>query len=165
MNVFWSYARNDNHKPAKRVSRLKNAFLVTLKETTGDSNCKVFFDVETITWGAAWKTDIEEKIKNCDGLIATLTPSFFNSRACIYEVKMALEHNKSIYPIYFRTCRKKESNFKEDGGDHEFNIDLNVVSKKIGDFQPKNFRNLRNKDIQSEDVQDFIDKLAEQISV
>jgi hypothetical protein len=163
MKVFWSYSRRDNNPPAERVSRFKNAFTDSLSQTIG-ADCETFFDTESIDWGVAWRKTIDEYIAICDGLIATLSPSFFNSRYCIYEIHVALQNSKRIYPVYFRTCKEFSSSFKEDGIDKDTNICLNQSSKKIKDFKIADFRNLRNKPIDQEEVQNFIDNLAEQVS-
>jgi hypothetical protein len=164
VKVFWSYARNDNQKPAQKVLKLKNAFSIALKEATGNKECQVFFDIESINWGAAWKVEIEKTISDCNGLVAIMTPSFFNSRACIYEVKLALDKGRKIYPIYFRNCSNRESSFKENGVDNETNIELNAVSRKLRDINFEDFRDLRNKPIEEESVQNFIDHLADQLA-
>ncbi len=160
MQVFWSYARNDNQKTAEKISHLKAAFAASLSQVIG-KKCKVFFDTDSITWGAVWQEEIERRIENCDGLVVTISPSFFNSRACIYELKMAIDRKK-IYPIYFRRCQKLESSFKEDGHDKNTNIQLNKASKTLQKLQFRDFIDLRNKPIEEEVVQNFVDKLAEQ---
>ena len=161
MEAFWSYARNDNQKPAKRVSGLKAAFETSLSQVIG-KKCEVFFDTESINWGVAWKEEIERRIECCDGLVTTISPSFFNSRACIYELTVAISKNKKIYPIYFRKCKLLESNFKEDGIDKDTNIQLNKASKVLKKHHFMDFREMRNKPIEEELVQNFVDKLAEQ---
>ena len=162
VKIFWSYSRRDNSPPAMRVSRLKDAFVVALGQTIG-ADCEAFFDTESINWGAVWRNTIDENIANCDGLVATLSPSFFNSRYCIYELHAALSHNKRIYPVHFRACKRFMSVFKEDGVENEMNIQLNQSSKRVKDFQFADFTKLRNKPIEQEEVQNFIDDLAEQV--
>ena len=82
---------------------------------------------------------------------------------CIYELDLAISANKTILPIYYRDCPKGfKSNFKTDG--NEDNVRLNTISKEIADTQYKDFRDLRNKDVESEVVQDFLDKITEGIA-
>jgi hypothetical protein len=162
MKIFWSYSRRDNNPPFCRVTRLKDAFTDSLGQTIG-ADCETFFDTESIDWGATWRKTIDENIASCDGLVATLSPSFFNSRYCIYELHIALLNNKPIYPVYFRKCKKFISTFKEDGVENEMNIRLNRSSKRINDFQFADFSVFRNKPIDQEEVQNFIDGLAEQV--
>ena len=162
MKIFWSYARLDNKEPARKVLHLKSAFEISLSQVLG-KECEVFFDSESINWGVVWRDEIEQQLSSCDGFIATVTPSYYNSRACVYELKIAVDQGKKIYPIYFRTCKKLESSFKEDGLEQTTNMELNKASKALLDFQMRDFRDLRNKSLDSEPVQDFIDSLAEKI--
>jgi hypothetical protein len=98
-----------------------------------------------------------------DAIIALISPSFFNSKMCIHELKIALDAKKRILPIYYRNCQNGlKSTFKEEGNDE--NAELNRISKKIGDFQCMDYRKLKNKDLDSEVVQDFLDKLASELA-
>jgi len=161
MKIFWSYAKLDNKKPHK-LTTLREAFTVILDETTGSIN-QIFIDELDLQWGDDWKQKIEELIKNSDAMISIITPSYFNSRMCMYELKYADEHGKKVYPLYFREAKNGFlSSFKEDG--NEENISLNKASLKIRDMQYRDFREYRNKKIQDEDVQDFLDRLASEIA-
>jgi len=91
-----------------------------------------------------------------------MSASFFNSKTCIYELKLAIDKKKKIYPIYFRECPKFESEFIEDGDDKHISIRLNKASKALQKIQFMDFRDLRNKSVDEEIVQNFVDKLAEQ---
>jgi hypothetical protein len=163
LRVFWSYARNDDQAPNHKVTKLKDAFLVALRETTGRKDCSVFFDVESIPWGARWRDSVEQEIGRCDGLVAVITPSFFRSRTCIYELKLAFDAGKPTFPIYFRRAAELESSFKEDGSDPEMNVELNETSRRLEERQLADFRPLRNKPASDERVLDFVDGLAEQL--
>jgi hypothetical protein len=44
------------------------------------------------------------------------------------------------------------------------NAELNRISKKIGYIQCMDFRKLKNKDLDSEVVQDFLDKIASELA-
>ena len=161
MNVFWSYAKSDNKKPHK-LTKLREAFSVTLDETTGSAN-NILVDEIDLPWGVPWKEKIEELIQSCDAMISILTPSYFNSRMCIYEFRYAIEHKVKVYPLYFREAKKGlRSSFTEDG--NEENIALNMASSKIKDIQYRDFRKYKNKDINCEEVQDFLDQLANEIA-
>ena len=112
-----------------------------------------------LRWGVEWKTEIERLILNADDMIALISPSYFNSKMCIHELKIALGAKKRIMPIYYRNCKNGlRSTFKEEGNDE--NAELNRISKKIEDIQCMDFRKLKNKDLDSEAVQDFLDKIA-----
>lgn len=161
MNIFWSYAKLDDQEP-QRLTKLSRAFNISLDQTLGYKN-RIIVDVSDLRWGVKWKTEIEQLILHCDALIALISPSYFNSRMCIQELKFAINAGKKILPIYYRNCNNGlNSTFKEDGNDE--NAELNRISKMIGDFQHMDFRALKNKDFDSESVQDFLDRLASELA-
>lgn len=161
MNIFWSYAKLDNKKPHK-LSKLRHAFNNSLDQASGFEN-KIIVDESDIKWGGDWKKEINRLISSADSIVTILSPSYFNSKMCIYEFEQAIKENKNIYPIYYRTYLKGlKSNFKEDGNME--NKRLNNASSKISGIQYKDFRALRNKNYESEAVQDFLDVLSAEIS-
>lgn len=161
MKIFWSYAKLDNKAPHK-LSRLREAFNTALDQTCGFEN-QIVVDESDLKWGVKWKEAIERLIREADALIAVMSPSYFNSRMCIHELDLAMRADKVILPLYYRNCPKGlESGFKTNG--NEENQQLNAASRKIQDIQYTDFRKLRNKDVQSEVVQDFLDKMAEYLS-
>jgi hypothetical protein len=163
MKIFWSYARRDDPPPARKVSRLRGAFATMLSQVRGE-DCEVHFDALSLKWGVEWRTEIERLIGDSDGLVAIVTPSYFNSRMSIFELQMAAAAGKKILPIYFRTCKQLRSSFKEDGVEAEINQRLNKASLKIGRVQMKDFRELRNESPDSKQVEDFLDAIAEQLA-
>jgi len=161
MNIFWSYAKLDDKEPYK-LTKLRRAFSNSLDQTLGYEN-KIIVDVSDLRWGVEWKTEIERLILNSDYIIALISPSYFNSKMCIHELKIALCAEKRILPIYYRNCKNGlKSTFKEEGNDE--NAELNRISKKIGEIQCMDFRKLKNKDLDSEVVQDFLDKIANEFA-
>jgi hypothetical protein len=161
MNIFWSYAKLDNKNPQK-LTRLRRSFNISLDQTTGFEN-KIIVDESDLKWGVDWKKEISRLISESDAVITIISPSYFNSRMCIYELDVALKADKGILPIYYRNCPKGlRSSFKEEG--NEENARLNEISSKISGIQYKDFRALRNKELESEVVQDFLDEIAEEIA-
>ncbi len=161
MKIFWSYAKLDNMEPHK-LTKLREAFSVVFDETTGSNN-KILVDEIDLQWGVQWKQEIEKLILSSDAMISILTPSYFNSRMCIYEFKFAEENGTKVYPLYFREAKNGlRSAFKEEG--NQENIALNRASEKLDKYQYRDFRKYRNKDLYSEAVQDFLDGLANGIA-
>ena len=161
MRIFWSYAKLDNKKPHK-LTRLRNAFNTSLDQVTGSNNT-ILVDESDLKWGVKWKEEIKLLIEGADSIITILSPSYFNSKMCIYELEIALKSNKTILPLYYRNCQNGlKSNFKEEN--NKENKELNKTSVQISEIQYKDFRKLRNKDIHSEIVQDFLDNISEQIT-
>jgi len=163
MKIFWSYARLDDQPPRKKVTNLLKAFNIILSEVIG-KECEIYFDKLSFRWGVEWRKEIERLITESDYLVAIVTPSYFNSRMCIFELQKAYAEGKNILPIYFRTCKIFESSFKEDGLEADVNKELNRVSRKVRDIQMKDFRKLRTKKLDSSEVEDFLDAMAEGIA-
>ena len=156
MDIFWSYAKLDNKEPRK-LTALKNAFNISLDQTMDFEN-KIIMDVSDLKWGVKWKEELTILVSNADAFIAIMSPSYFNSKMCMFELDIALSKKKIILPLYYRDCIKGlKSEFKEN---NEENIRLNKVSLKLSDIQYKDFRVLRNKALNSEIVQDFLDAIS-----
>lgn len=162
MKIFWSYARLDDKGPKRKVSKLRKEFETTLSQTQG-VQCGVFFDRDSLNWGVKWRKEIERAIRECDGFVAVISPSYFNRRMCIYELQIALEAGKKIFPLYYRTCKAFRSTFKEDGEEAEINRGLNKASQAVADLQRLDFRKLRNEKLGSTKVEDFLDEMAEAV--
>ena len=161
MKIFWSYAKLDDKEPHK-LTKLRRAFKNSLDQTMGFEN-KIIVDVSDLGWGVEWKNEIERLVLSSDAIIALVSPSYFNSRMCIHELGIALSAKKRILPIYYRDCKNGlRSAFKEEGNDE--NAELNRISKKIEEIQYMDFRKLKNKDLDSEVVQDFLDKIANEFA-
>ena len=163
MKIFWSYARLDDKSPLKKVYNLRQAFKTALSQVLG-KDCEIYFDTLSLNWGVEWRKEINRLIKDSDGFVAILTPSYFNSRNCMFELQMALTEGKKIFPIYFRNCKELKSTFKEDGLESEINKKLNEASLKLSDIQMKDFRELRPENLDSQKVEKFLDGMAEEIA-
>jgi hypothetical protein len=163
MKIFWSYARLDDQSPAKKVTNLQQAFKIVMSQVIGQ-DCEIYFDTLSLRWGVEWRKEIESLITESDCFVAILTPSYFNSRMCMFELQMAGADGKKILPIYFRTCKEFQSTFKEDGVKADFNKKLNDASRKVRNIHMKDFRGLRNKKLDSPEVEDFLDAMAEEIA-
>lgn len=161
MKIFLSYARLDNQTPLKRVSKFRRAYRAEVAQTIG-RECEVFMDQASIRWGAEWRKTIESRIRRSDCFVAIVTPSYFNSRMCIYELQCAFEAGIRVLPIYFRSCDSLSSNFKEDGSEPEINRKLNETSRRLADLHMQDFRELRNEKIKSVAVQKFLAKRAKE---
>ena len=163
MKLFWSYARRDDKSPSEKVSKLRQAFETVLSQVIG-KDCDIYFDRLSLKWGVEWRKEIQCLIKESDCFVAIVTPSYFNSRMCMYELQMACAEGKKLLPIYFRMCKEFKSTFKEDGAEAEINIKMNRASLRVSDIQMKDFRELRNEKLYSREVENFLDGMAEEIS-
>jgi hypothetical protein len=131
MKIFWSYAKLDDQSPSMKVSNLRQGFKTVLSQVIG-KGCEIYFDRLSLNWGVEWRNEIERLIKDSDCFVAIVTPPYFNSRMCIFELQMACAEGKKILPIYFRTCKELKSTFKENGVEAEINKQLNKASLKGG---------------------------------
>jgi hypothetical protein len=163
MKIFLSYARGDDQSPRKKITHFRKAFEIILSEVIGEK-CQIYFDKLSIRWGVEWRNEIERLITDANYFMPVLTPSYFKSRMCIFELQKAFEKDKRILPIYFRTCKMFESSFKEDGLYAKVNKNLNKTSRKVKNIQRKDFRKLRNKKYDSSEVEDFLDAMAEEFA-
>ena len=162
MKIFWSYARLDDKEPKRKVSNLRQDFENVLSQTVGKKS-EVFFDRDSLSWGVKWREEVERSIKECNGFIAVVSPSYFNRRMCIYELQTTLEAGKKIFPLYYRNCKDFKSTFKEDGEEAEINRGLNRASLAIAEYQMMDFRHLRNEKLNSKKVENFLDEMAEEV--
>lgn len=163
MKIFWSYARLDDQPPSEKVTNLRQAFEIILSQVIG-KKCEIYFDKLSFRWGVEWRKEIERLITESNCFVCIVTPSYFNSRMCIFELQKALAEDKRILPIYFRTYKIFESSFKEDGLEADINKELNKVSRKLRNIQIKDFRKLRTRKLDSGEVEDFLDSMAEEIA-
>jgi F-box protein 11 len=67
----------------------------------------IFQDTEDIKWGEQFEQRIDNVLQSITFFVPILTPSFFNSKFCRYELKCFLEHEKQlgrndlVLPVYF----------------------------------------------------------------
>src|SRR5690242_1681154 len=86
--VFISYARKDGTPAAQG-----------LRERLREAGCEVWLDTANIGGGASWSKEIEAALKDCDVLIAVLTPASFISEICRAEQIWALDEGKLVIPV------------------------------------------------------------------
>ena len=104
--AFMSYVR--------RVDRHDRGQLTTFRELLEDevrlngiADFAIFQDRQDIDWGEDWRDRIHESLDNVGLLIPVMTPNFFQSDPCRYEVQLFLDREKAlnagqlILPIYY----------------------------------------------------------------
>ena len=152
-----SYAHRDNnfHKDAIRtmgdiMAQAVNIYLGS------DDLFEIFYDTKSIKPGEKWQDRIDNAISEASLLIPILSPSFFSSKHCVYEVGRFLWRqrqtglNNLILPILFVDLDKSstESGFLKN----------ELLKRQVFDW-----RNLRFEDIESKPVTQAIDNLATRI--
>jgi len=152
---FWSYARNDNK--SCKISILKDAFEQTLIEVTGDE-VDIYMDTTHIHWGEEWENAIKSNIAISDFFIAILSPSYFKRHHCLLEFELAIQHNVGIFPLYYRKTPDLE------GEENKKNEKAIEIASAVAKMQYRDFRPLRNKIIASEEAQNFLDLITEELA-
>ncbi len=90
--LFVSYARNDANE------------VYPLVATLSQQNVSTWID-RSIPGGDDWPTAIEERLLECSGVLALISPSFVNSHYCPREVIFADALRKPILPIFIRPAK------------------------------------------------------------
>ena len=104
--AFMSYTRIDDQRDGGRITNLREQLSGEVQMQTGKP-FEIFQDVRDIEWGQSAKARIETSLDEVTFLIPILTPSFFNSEACLDEVRRFLEHEREldrddlILPVYY----------------------------------------------------------------
>lgn len=161
MRIFWSYARRDDPKPFN-LTKLKEQFQTILGQCKG-KDIHVFQDKTGLQWGAKWRNTLKSEVVSSDAFVCILTPSYFSSKMCIQEFIWAMENGVTIYPILYRECPDGLLS-KFTGKKDKLNYKLNNASKKIGDYQYRDFTPLRNLSRISAEVHVFLDDICSEIA-
>ena len=120
----------------------------------------IFQDRKDLQWGQNWKKRIEESLDEVTFLIPIITPSFFNSPACLDELQRFLEREKElkrddlVLPIYYVDCP-----LLNDGG----KLAGDELAQAIVDHQYADWRELRHEPFTSPQVGKTLAQLAVQI--
>ena len=117
--AFMSYVRFDDEHNGGQLSNFRKLLSGEVRAVTG-RQFYIFQDTADITLGQDWKGAICAGIDECALFMPIITPSFFNSDACRYELERfaaresELGRNDLILPIYYITCPLLEDNPGEE---------------------------------------------------
>ena len=109
--TFLSYATIDDHKIFNegRLTELRERLSYEVQVLTGKT-FHIFQDRNDIKLGENWRDRLNESLDSVTFLIPVITPSFFESKYCRYELERFLEREKAlerrdlILPIYYVEC-------------------------------------------------------------
>lgn len=74
-------------------------------EAQGHNSLFLDFDPEEgIKGGSDWEQTLYQKLRQCQAVIALLTPNWLDSKWCFAELVQAREHGKAIFPIKVQPC-------------------------------------------------------------
>jgi F-box protein 11 len=152
--AFMSYAHSDDDR-SMRLTQFREDLSAEVQRQIGEE-FSIFQDRENIRWGQNWKKRIEESIDEVTFLIPIITPSFFRSLYCRYELQQFIEHEKKlerndlILPVYYVSCDADTW-----AGDN--------LAQVIAEHACADWRKLRSKSVDSEEVHKALIERAEHI--
>lgn len=153
--AFMSYARRDDKVDAG-LTKLREQLSMAVSVEIGE-DFEIFQDRKDVQWGQNWKARIEETIDEVTFLIPIVTPSFFNSDACKEEFGRFLAREEKlgrddlILPIYYRSSSLLDDEARREADD---------LAREIHRHNHTDWRELRSKPFDSEDVRRELEKLG-----
>jgi len=91
-----------SHSSADNVAA---ADMKTWLEAQGHTSLFLDFDPEAgIKGGTAWEQTLYQQLRQCQAVIALLTPSWLASKWCFAELVQARERGKAIFPVKVQPC-------------------------------------------------------------
>lgn len=106
-HAFLSYAQVDDDYANGAISRLRILIEREGRRVTGQKNFTIFRDIEHIVPGDTFEETITKALKQAFILIPIITPTYFESDACLRELKSFIEKENTlgrqdlVIPIYF----------------------------------------------------------------
>jgi WD40 repeat protein len=94
--IFISHSSADNAAAAEMKAWL---------EAQGHTSLFLDFDPETgIKGGSGWEQTLYQNLRQCQAVIALLTPNWLASKWCFAELVQARERGKAIFPVKIQAC-------------------------------------------------------------
>ena len=94
--IFISHSSADNAAATEMKAWL---------ETQGHTSLFLYFDPEAgIKGGSDWEQALYRQLRQCQAVIALLTPSWLASKWCFAELVQARERGKAIFPVKVQPC-------------------------------------------------------------
>jgi F-box protein 11 len=152
-----------------RLSKLREILEREVKDYTAEETFSIFQDKPDIKWGEDWKERIKGSLNEVTFFLPVLTPSFFKSENCRFELKTFLDREKKlrrkdlVLPIYYieTPILEDETKRKKD------ELAIEIHNRQYADW-----RKIRNCPIESPEfssrdgyikVMELLDNLAVQI--
>lgn len=159
--AFMSYARFDDQHDAGWLTRFREQLSTEVQVQTGNHNFEIFQDRKDIAWGQDWQQRIDATLDTVPLLLVIITPSFFSSSACRYEVNKFLDRERAvgrhdlILSVYYISVREMDNPALRAS---------NELAKVLASRQLADLRQLRGKSITSPRVREAITQLATQLA-
>jgi F-box protein 11 len=157
--AFMSYVRFDDAHEDGKLTKFRERLSHEVRMQSG-REFSIFQDHADIKVGQDWKQRIDESLDGAKFLIAIITPSFFNSHYCRYELQRFFEReqrlgrNDLIFPVYYVNYP-----FLHD----ETRLAQDELAKKLMTRQFTDWRELRHEEFTSRQGGRMLERLAVQI--
>jgi TIR domain len=156
---FWSYSRADDSLSRGRLSQLRTSVAAELQAQIGSRlEVSIFQDITTVHPGTEWENEISLGLAASFFLIPILTPALVQSQWCCREILLfrqreatVLNRNDLIFPVHYLDILNTEDAYDPD------------VLKLLHSRQWIDFRGLRHKNVESEEVALKIEQIAQAI--
>ncbi len=156
--AFMSYSHFDDQHDKKYLTKFCRELSEEVRAQSG-KDFPIFQDRKAIRWGEIWRERIDGSLQSATFFIPIISPSFFESKDCLGELKKFIEHEKNsnrndlILPVYYISCPQIKNDGQEDS---EF-------VKAIKAHQWRDWRHLRNKPFSQLRVREELASLAGEI--
>lgn len=82
---FWSYVHADDDAEGGRIVKLAHDVVARYQMVTGEE-IDLFLDRDSLEWGDAWRSKVDEALTGVAFFIPVITPRFFQSAECRREL-------------------------------------------------------------------------------
>lgn len=157
VTAFWSYARHDDEASDGLLGDLRKALLTELRVQTAET-FTIHEDRDTVLWGEAWETRIENLVDASSFFIPIISPGFLASEHCRNEFQIFLRRQQElgrtdlILPIYFVDVPQIEQEDLRDPDD--------VIIQAISDHNRIDWRDLRHSTLKTKKAKERIAGMA-----
>src|SRR5271166_4993898 len=157
---FWSYTSSDDERSRGRLSQLRKLLADELQQKIGRvPEVQIFQDVASIPLGRDWEQQINEALAASSFFIPIVTPGFLQSEWCCREVLRFREQatmrgrDDLIFPLHYNDVGEFTGGRRSECHDPE-------VLDFLRTLQWVDFRDLRHRNLDSEEVALRLDKVA-----
>lgn len=157
--AFLSYVNLDDQHEQGRLTQFRERLSGEVRIQTGEP-FDIFQDRKDIAWGQQWQERLDSSLAAVTFLLPIITPAFFKSNACRAELERFLKREKElgrsdlILPVYYLTCPVLADKEK---------LQHDQLAQIVAARQYADWRHLRFKPFDSEQVCETLAKMAQQI--
>lgn len=158
--AFMSYTHFDDQHNGRHLTLLRARLASEVQAQTGQP-FEIFQDTQDIAWGQQVEPQIDAALQAVTFLIPILTPSFFTSRRCRYELEQFLQRerrlgrNDLVLPVYYIDCPILEEAAQRTS---------DPLAEELAKRQCIDWRTLRFEPIEAPEVRRTLAEMAKQLS-